>query len=309
MSDKGYVYVLINPSMQGLVKVGKTKKNPETRAKELSSSTGIATPFQVAYKSFFQNISLAENFVHSELENKGYRLSDNREFFDADLTEIINIIVSAKSKLDKKSFNLKKSDKISIEKKSEDSAEQVFMEAYDYYDGKAEKIQDLKKARKLFEQACKMGSLEAYQVLGEMYAYGEGVKKNFQKALDYLKEGGRRGSYFCYFELANIFFERYADFLEKDPMKAKNELLQSEKSWDLFFEKALENIDKKFITGNFAMNSAIYLSIRVEAGFEIPEYDALILKKDEIIEALYIFNENKEDYIWEETIDWVEQNL
>ena len=33
-TKQGYVYILINPSLKGLLKVGQTKKDPEERAKE-----------------------------------------------------------------------------------------------------------------------------------------------------------------------------------------------------------------------------------------------------------------------------------
>ena len=57
---KGYVYVMINPSCEGLVKIGKTTKDPEERAKDLSSATGVATPFIVVYKRLFNDCSIAE---------------------------------------------------------------------------------------------------------------------------------------------------------------------------------------------------------------------------------------------------------
>ena len=41
MADKdGWVYVLTNDAMPGLVKVGQTYKTPEIRAQELSSESG-----------------------------------------------------------------------------------------------------------------------------------------------------------------------------------------------------------------------------------------------------------------------------
>ena len=43
MSNSGYIYVLINNSMENLVKVGKTSRDAESRAKELSSVTGVPT--------------------------------------------------------------------------------------------------------------------------------------------------------------------------------------------------------------------------------------------------------------------------
>ena len=39
MAKKGFVYVMSNKSMPGIVKVGMSTKMPEERAKELSSAT------------------------------------------------------------------------------------------------------------------------------------------------------------------------------------------------------------------------------------------------------------------------------
>lgn len=43
----GYLYLLVNPSMEGLVKIGKTQRDPKARAKELGS--GIPTPFLLVF--------------------------------------------------------------------------------------------------------------------------------------------------------------------------------------------------------------------------------------------------------------------
>ena len=44
----GYVYILTNPSMPGLVKVGKTTTTPNQRMSELHS-TGVPTPFELEF--------------------------------------------------------------------------------------------------------------------------------------------------------------------------------------------------------------------------------------------------------------------
>jgi hypothetical protein len=53
MGTPGFVYVLINPSLPSYVKIGKTTKDPSIRAAELSSATGVPTPFYVAYEAYF----------------------------------------------------------------------------------------------------------------------------------------------------------------------------------------------------------------------------------------------------------------
>ena len=46
--EPGWVYVLVNSSMPGIAKVGRTTRAPRDRAAELSGVTGVATPFIVA---------------------------------------------------------------------------------------------------------------------------------------------------------------------------------------------------------------------------------------------------------------------
>lgn len=93
-NNKGYVYVMINPSYEGLVKIGKTTKEPEDRAKELSSATGVATPFIVAYKRMFNDCHVAEKTIHKILTNKGVRVSNSREFFRLPISDAIDTILN-----------------------------------------------------------------------------------------------------------------------------------------------------------------------------------------------------------------------
>jgi len=55
MKKDGFIYILINNSMDGLVKIGKTKRDPTERINELSSATGVPTPFILVYKEFFND--------------------------------------------------------------------------------------------------------------------------------------------------------------------------------------------------------------------------------------------------------------
>ena len=56
----GYIYVMLNMSMEGLVKIGRTNRDPKAREKELSQATGVPTPFKLVYQEFFIDCIRAE---------------------------------------------------------------------------------------------------------------------------------------------------------------------------------------------------------------------------------------------------------
>ena len=80
----GFLYVLSNPSMPGLLKIGRTDRHPEKRAKELHT-TGVPQPFVLEYHVTVEDSVLAEAQTHHLLQSKGVRTSSNREFFELDL--------------------------------------------------------------------------------------------------------------------------------------------------------------------------------------------------------------------------------
>ena len=100
MQEAGWVYLLMNPSMSGLIKIGKTTRDPDDRVQELSGVTGVPTPFVLVYKAFFANCHDAESYIHTLLETQEYRLSSNREFFTAPIDVGINAIMKAKEYFD-----------------------------------------------------------------------------------------------------------------------------------------------------------------------------------------------------------------
>ena len=73
------------------------------------------------------------------------------------------------------------------------------------YYGFGPELQDYEEALKLYEQAARLGAVEAYLSLGVMYRDGEGCVQSNTKGLDYLKEGARRGEMRCYAEMAELF--------------------------------------------------------------------------------------------------------
>src|SRR3972149_2238173 len=94
MTQPGYVYLLTNPSTNGIVKIGKTRQNPDERAKALSSASGVPAPFVVVYQAYFEDCSRAERYVHAKMEK--FRISNNREFFQVAIPVAIDIIIEAR---------------------------------------------------------------------------------------------------------------------------------------------------------------------------------------------------------------------
>ena len=86
-----WVYILSNPSLPNMLKIGYTKGEPETRAKQVSSSTGVALPYKVEWAFQCFNGFQLEQEVHRELES--YRVNHRKEFFDIPLDEAQEAIV------------------------------------------------------------------------------------------------------------------------------------------------------------------------------------------------------------------------
>ena len=91
--EPGWVYVLVNSSMPGLSKVGRTSRPPAERVAELSSATGVATPFVLAFDQQVADSCAAERAVHAELDRRGLRVASNREFFRGPPSEIVRVVL------------------------------------------------------------------------------------------------------------------------------------------------------------------------------------------------------------------------
>lgn len=78
--DIGYVYILSNPALAGIVKIGHTKRTDVSiRAQELSLSTSIPLPFEIEYCWLVETPSTWEARIHARLTS--CRVAKNREFF------------------------------------------------------------------------------------------------------------------------------------------------------------------------------------------------------------------------------------
>ena len=80
---RGYVYVLSNPSMPSLCKIGCTSRTVEDRVEELNRETGVAGPFIIEAKAESSDIKRDEQAVFTALSS--YRYTTKKEFFRVDV--------------------------------------------------------------------------------------------------------------------------------------------------------------------------------------------------------------------------------
>lgn len=74
----GAIYVLTNPAMPGIVKIGYTTGEVETRMAELDR-TSTPAPFVCYYAGFVENVALQEQRIHAIFADR--RIRPQREFF------------------------------------------------------------------------------------------------------------------------------------------------------------------------------------------------------------------------------------
>jgi hypothetical protein len=87
---EGIIYILSNPAMPGIIKIGKTsKEDVKLRMKELYSS-GVPLPFECVYAAKVKNMDEVEKALHTAFSPD--RLNPKREFFEIESSQAIAII-------------------------------------------------------------------------------------------------------------------------------------------------------------------------------------------------------------------------
>jgi hypothetical protein len=90
MAENQIVYVLTNPAMPGLVKIGKTTQlEVEDRMKQLYG-TGVPVPFDCAFACRVKDATEVERALHFAFGNA--RVNPNREFFRLEAERVIAVL-------------------------------------------------------------------------------------------------------------------------------------------------------------------------------------------------------------------------
>ncbi len=89
---EGFIYILFNDAMPGIVKVGKTKNEPTNRANQLSSATGVPERFSIFRQYAVNDCDEAERLAHRILERVFGRPNNRREFFSGNSDDVAALL-------------------------------------------------------------------------------------------------------------------------------------------------------------------------------------------------------------------------
>jgi hypothetical protein len=90
-SVSGYIYILSNPTMKGLLKIGLSTRSVQERIAELSSATGVPTPFELEAYFVSTDPEAHEREIHAALAEHRVK---GKEFFDVPLPRALRVVES-----------------------------------------------------------------------------------------------------------------------------------------------------------------------------------------------------------------------
>lgn len=236
--EQGWVYILVNSSIPGLVKVGRTTRPPAARAAALSAATGVATPFVLAFEQAFADCVEAERLVHAELDRRELRVAPNREFFRGSPALIVRVVLDVAAAGGSPPMA-----------GCAQSALHLLAEGERHMLGTGAHFQDLAEATHCYKLAAARGSLVALERLGAIYARADDKRRaERRRAMRYLKDGAKRGNYYCYTEMAWLFAQdgHVANFT---------------KAWELFFANRASFVLEEVEAGANRYARALFLYI------------------------------------------------
>jgi hypothetical protein len=84
------VYILTNPAMPDLIKIGITSNTLNQRIAELSRSSGVPLPFEVYYACEVDDMENVEKNIHDAFDD--FRINPRREFFKMNPERVISAL-------------------------------------------------------------------------------------------------------------------------------------------------------------------------------------------------------------------------
>lgn len=199
---KGWVYIISNKAIPGVIKVGYSTKDPSLRAAELG--TGAPVPYQVEYEALVDNPRQIEKLAHEMLAF----VNAGKEWFECDVGIALKAIKticadkqtyferygsegadSTVSKMEKVELSKKNPSILKTAPKTNDNYELA-----NQYDSGVGQKKNLKEAFRLFLEAAQEGYELAQLKTGMCYLKGRGIEKNEEKALHFFKLAASSGN-------------------------------------------------------------------------------------------------------------------
>ena len=97
----GYMYILSNPAMPGLLKIGFTNRDVQERVGELTAATGVPKPFEIEYYCLTCDVEQIESTCHRHFASKRV---PGKEFFSLAPLEALELIDSLIKKVEPDRF-------------------------------------------------------------------------------------------------------------------------------------------------------------------------------------------------------------
>lgn len=197
MGQYGVIYIINNKNRDGkeVFKIGRTN-DLDQRLKDLNGETSNLGKFKAVAFFPVSDTVKAETDVHKALQQ--FRIQNNKEFFKGNQFKIIKIVQSIVSKYKPKNFT-------PIEQQEPNQEQELFLARQGdsdqqksrglmYEEGQGVK-KDYKKAVKWYQLSADKGNAHAQYLLGLMYAKGRGVnKKDYKKAVKWYRLSAEKGN-------------------------------------------------------------------------------------------------------------------
>ena len=87
---EGWVYILANKALPGILKIGYTDRAPSDRVREINGATGVIVPWHLVSAFQCKSPSIIERLVHNNLDD--LRINKNKEGFAVSLNQAEEVI-------------------------------------------------------------------------------------------------------------------------------------------------------------------------------------------------------------------------
>lgn len=193
--------------MPDIVKVGFTTRSPMERAAELGRATGIPVSFIVVYQRPVLDCKAAEDYLHTKFQHSGYRVAQNREFFNAPVWEVVDAVANLPHEyLESGSDNgHEEGDQSKQTNSSTEIWRDIWNQAVAAHFGLGDEIRDSTKARELYRSAAKLGCSWAFYRIGMIDLLAAQDRKAATAIVGICRDGAERGNYICHLLMAKIF--------------------------------------------------------------------------------------------------------